>query len=195
MADDEPKRPAGKDEIVDAILAAANRLFSEIGPADVSLRAIAREANVNHGMVHRHFGTRDDLVEQLLQRSATGWADAAASTHDFAAAIGLIMSDAGEAEATAGTWLRILAWSLLSGKPDRSSEVQRRYSKSLELLPAMIRDRDPDEAAITAAAALALVFGWRFFHPYLRAALHLDDRPFDQVHRAVYEKLLVLAES
>ena len=194
MAHAQPKRPAGKDEIVEALLAAADRLFSEIGPADVSLRAIAREANVNHGMVHRHFGTRDDLVERLLQRSASGWAEAAASTDDFAAAIGLIMSDAEEAEASAGTWLRILAWSLLADRPDRSSEVQRRYSKRLELLPPMLHDRDPEDATLTAAAALALVFGWRFFHSYIRAALCFEEMPFSAAHEAVYQKLLSLIE-
>lgn len=186
-------KPAGRDEIVEALLAAADRLFSQTGPADVSLRGIAREANVNHGMVHRHFGTRDDLVERLLERGAVRWTATAEQADDFLASLAPIMSDAAEAEASAGTWLRLLAWSLLSGKNERSSEVQRRYSKSLDLLPAMLHDDDPQDAAITTAAALALVFGWRFFHPYIRAALHLDTLPFDQVHERVREKLPLLA--
>jgi AcrR family transcriptional regulator len=186
------KRPAGRGEIVEALLAAADRLFSQTGPADVSLRGIAREANVNHGMVHRHFGTRDDLVERLLERGAVRWTNAAENADDFASAIDLIMSDATEAEASAGTWLRLLAWSLLSGADDRSSAVARRYSHSLELLPGMLHDGDPEDAAITTIAALALVFGWRFFHPYLRAALRLDDVPFEEVHEAMRQKLRVL---
>ena len=56
----------------------------------------------------------------------------------------------------------------------------------------MLPGGDHDDAAITAAAAL--VFGWRFFHPYIRSALHLDGQPFAEVHDAVFRKLLALAE-
>jgi AcrR family transcriptional regulator len=181
-------KPSGRDEVVEALLDAANRLFAQSGPADVSLRAIAREANVNHGMVHRHFGTRDDLVDQLLGRVAERWTAEAQSAGDFFAAIDLIMSDADEAEASAGTWLRLLAWSFLTDTPGRSGEQQRRHA-TLDLLPRMLDDQAPDQAAISTATALALIFGWRFFHPYIRPALHLDDLEFETLHDAMRERL------
>jgi AcrR family transcriptional regulator len=87
----EVRRPSGRDEVVEALLDAASPLFAAHGPADVSLRAIAREANVNHGMVHRHFGTRDDLVDRLLERMATnhttwtGTTGPASTQHEFTA--------------------------------------------------------------------------------------------------------------
>lgn len=178
------KRPSGRDEVVEALLDAADRLFATSGPADVSLRAIAREADVNHGMVHRHFGTRDDLVDRLLERIAARWTAETQATGDFTSALDAILASPEEAEASAGTWLRLLAWSLLTDSGSRSGEAQRRYA-TLDLLPGMLEQREPSDAAIATATALALVFGWRFFHPYIRAALHLEDVPFDALHDAM----------
>jgi AcrR family transcriptional regulator len=188
------KRPYGREEVVEALLDAADRLFSLHGPADVSLRGIAREANVNHGMVHRHFGTRDDLVDRLLERMALTWAAEVQSTGDFGAAVDRIMSTPADAEVSAGSWLRLLAWSLLTDAASRSGEAQRRYGTNLDLLPDLLARRDADDAVITTAAALALSFGWRFFHPFLRATLHLDEQPFAEVHEAVRDKLHQLIE-
>jgi AcrR family transcriptional regulator len=182
------KRPSGRDEVVEALLDAANRLFSLTGPADVSLRAIARDANVNHGLVHRHFGTRDDLVDRLLERTAAQWTADAQSAGNFEAAIDLILGSGDDAATSAGTWLRLLAWSLLTDAPARSGEAQRRYA-TLDLLPGLLEDRDAHDAAITTAAALSLVFGWRFFHPYIRSALHLDTDDFTALHDAMRDKL------
>lgn len=169
---------------MEALLDAADRLFTTSGPADVSLRAIAREADVNHGMVHRHFGTRDDLVDSLLERMATNWTAQTQATGDFTSAVDSILGPPDDAEASAGTWIRLLAWSLLTDAPGRSAESQRRYA-TLDLLPGMLDEHSSDDAATTTAAALALVFGWRFFHPYIRAALHLDDVAFAELHEAI----------
>jgi TetR/AcrR family transcriptional regulator, repressor for neighboring sulfatase len=182
------RRPSGRDEVVEALLDAANRLFAAKGPADVSLRAIAREANVNHGMVHRHFGTRDDLVDRLLERMAANWTAFAQSADDFTAAVEPMLGQDDSAESSAGAWLRLLAWSLLTEAPAASGAVQRRYA-TLDLLPAMLTDREPDDAAATTAAALALVYGWRFFHPYIRSTLHLEDVDFATLQEAIRDNL------
>src|SRR6185312_3770884 len=51
-------RPSGRDEVIDAIISATLELVVEGGPSRVSLRRVAERANVNYGLVHRHFGTR-----------------------------------------------------------------------------------------------------------------------------------------
>jgi AcrR family transcriptional regulator len=178
------KPPSGKDEVVGALLDAADRLFAASGPADVSLRAIAREAGVNHGLVHRYFGTRDDLVNELLKRMANDWTAQIQATGDFTTALGSILGNPGEAEASAGSWLRLLAWSMLTEPAEQSGEAQRRFA-TLDLLPGMLDDANPDDKAETVAVSLALAFGWRFVHPYIRAALHLEDKPFADVHNTV----------
>src|SRR5215470_12157756 len=104
------KRPTGRDEVVEALLDAAARLLAVNPPEEVSLRGIAREAGVNHGLVHRHFGTRDDLIDRLLERTARMWTAELEATGDYEAAIELIFGSDDDAETGAGTWLRLLAW-------------------------------------------------------------------------------------
>jgi AcrR family transcriptional regulator len=50
-----------------ARLIAAARALLERGGVDISVRAIAREAGVGVGTVYRHFPTRDDLVDAVLE--------------------------------------------------------------------------------------------------------------------------------
>ena len=60
-------RPLGKNEVVVAVLSAARKLFAERGYAAVSVRDIAAAANINHGLIHRHFGSKDRILHAVLQ--------------------------------------------------------------------------------------------------------------------------------
>jgi AcrR family transcriptional regulator len=51
----------------EALLGAAIELFAERGPASVSIRDIARHADVHHSLVHRYFGTKDDLLAEAIE--------------------------------------------------------------------------------------------------------------------------------
>lgn len=48
------------------ILAAARELFAAHGVDGVSVRQIAARAGVNHALVHRYFGTKDEMVAAIL---------------------------------------------------------------------------------------------------------------------------------
>src|ERR1700761_9206493 len=60
------KTPTGREEVAAAVLEAATDLFAERGPAATSIRDIAARSNVNHGLVFRHFGTKDQLIGAVL---------------------------------------------------------------------------------------------------------------------------------
>jgi len=49
------------------LLAAAERLLIEKGYAALSVRVVANEAGVNHGLVRYYFGTLDDLLFETLK--------------------------------------------------------------------------------------------------------------------------------
>jgi len=57
------------------ILQAAERLFSERGIGDVSLREITTAAGVNSAAAHYHFGSKDAVLEELFARRARPIAD------------------------------------------------------------------------------------------------------------------------
>ena len=52
-----------------ALLAAAVHVVAVQGLRNLTYRAVAREANVTHGLVAHHFGSRDALLEAALQYS------------------------------------------------------------------------------------------------------------------------------
>jgi AcrR family transcriptional regulator len=53
------------------ILDTAERLIADRGFAATSLRHIISEAQVNLAAVHYHFGSKQDLLDQLIERKAT----------------------------------------------------------------------------------------------------------------------------
>jgi AcrR family transcriptional regulator len=57
---------AGSAVTRQTILAAARDLFAAHGVDGVSVRRIAAEAGVDHALVHRYFGAKDDMVAAIL---------------------------------------------------------------------------------------------------------------------------------
>jgi AcrR family transcriptional regulator len=177
-----PARPTGRDEVTDAVLDAAERLFAAAGPSEVSLRAIATEAGVTYGLVYRHFGTKDALLERLLIRYADRWKAHLGEHPDYGSALEDLLGG----DFDTGPYLKLLSWTLLTGAPGRSAESYRRHTTLDELPPLAAGD---DDARLQTAAALAFAFGWRFFNPFIRAALHLDDQPPEAVQAAIRDQL------
>lgn len=66
-------RPAGggiaADQLKDAFLDAAERLFATRGYRASTMEVIAREAGYSRGSIYRQFPTREHLVEALVQRT------------------------------------------------------------------------------------------------------------------------------
>lgn len=178
------KRPTGREEVVDAILDAAERLFAASGPADISLRSVAREAGVNYGLVHRHFGTKDELLERLLERYAERWTAQLDAVPDYRTALDTLFGG----DVDTGAYLRVLAWMLVSDRTKDAVEAPRRHAR-LDLLVDL--DHAPSTRATT-AAALALAFGWRLFNPFIRDALHVDAASTPEFHEAVRRRLHAL---
>ena len=52
----------------EALLDAAERLLVDAGHAGITTRALAEAAGVNHGLVHYHFGSNENLLVRALER-------------------------------------------------------------------------------------------------------------------------------
>jgi AcrR family transcriptional regulator len=59
-------RAIARDQISSAILAAGRRQLAEVGPAALSLRAVARDIGMVSSAVYRYVASRDDLLTELL---------------------------------------------------------------------------------------------------------------------------------
>src|ERR1700744_5973212 len=137
-------KPIGKDEVSAAVLQAASELFAEKGPAATSIREVAARAGVNHGLLHRHFGSKRQLLAATLQYLA----DSAATLHDSGA-------PAERLEAAYELQARVMVRSMLDGFP--IEELQQRFP-GMEAFLDQVRAGQTDErtARLLAAHGMAL---------------------------------------
>lgn len=58
------------DQTKDALIQAVLEMLTEEGPSTLSAREVAARAGVNHGLVHRYFGSRQGLIDAAVERLA-----------------------------------------------------------------------------------------------------------------------------
>ncbi len=174
--------PSGREEVAAAILEAATDLFAERGPAATSIRDIAARSNVNHGLVFRHFGTKENLVGAVLDH------------------LGANLTDLLRAEAPADVieraldrQMRVMARTVLDGYP--AGQLQKRFPNIATLLDWVRPLHDNDTSARLAVAnALALQFGWRLFEPILRSATGIDALTDAELRQVIADEVARIAE-
>ena len=149
--------------MVAAVLRSAADLFAERGLAATSIRDIAARSRVNHGLIHRHFGSKDALVAAVLDHLGQHLAALLAEKAD-----GKEVADAVDRQ------LRVLAYASLDGYP--VGELQSRFPTMSVLLDA-VRPQHPSDlsARLAAAHTIALQLGWVLFGDFLRASTGLED--------------------
>ena len=174
--------PVGREQVVAAILEAAADLFAARGPAATSIRDIAARSNVNHGLVFRHIGSKEQLVGAVLDRlgqQLTELIDTGAPADQLDAAL--------------DRQARVVARALLDGYP--AGELQSGFPNVERVLDA-VRERydDDTEARLAVANVIALQLGWRLLDPFLRSALDLGAVPEERLRQSVTAAAGLLAE-
>ena len=161
---------------------AATDLFAERGPAATSIRDIAARSKVNHGLVFRHFGTKDQLVGAVLDHLGT---NLTTLLHSGA--------PADVVERALDRQMRVMARTVLDGYP--AGQLQKRFPNVADLLDRVRPRHDDDTSARLAVAnALALQFGWRLFAPILRSATGIEGLPDAELREAVGAEVARIAE-
>lgn len=183
-------KPRGRDQVRSAVLAATSDLVAERGPDRFSVREIAARAGVNHALVHRHFGTKADVLEQMLARDAEAVVAAVVES-------GLPTSGPAGSDAVAEL-LDLLAdrpsyWRTLVHAVLDSPEVALPGTASTtELFSDLWRgsatDRDADRAVPTSVAGMT-VLGWLIFGRFMTDATGAD---IEQTRQAVAEQVAAL---
>ena len=163
-------QPRGRDAVVEAVCKAAAELFAERGPAAVSSRDIAARAGVNYGLIHRHFGSREELQRQVMTRLAT----------DLAIAFEEGRSSGRSPLATLAehpTYSRALARAALDGEDLASLQDEHPVIEDfMSRLKARSQEGEDDLTdRMSVAFVTAALLGWTVFAPFLRSALDLED--------------------
>ncbi len=69
------KTRLSREDRLDHILEAAAELFSQYGYQGTTTKAIALNCNINESLIYRHFPTKRDLYEALLDQILYHWRD------------------------------------------------------------------------------------------------------------------------
>lgn len=171
----------GPSAVRAALVEAAADLFAAQG--NPSIRAVASQAGVNHGLVHHYLGSKRGLRAAVLERvRAHIYSDL-----DLPADASPRQITMSALERTEGDprFIKILARALLDG--ELPEQLQRNF-------PVVERMREAGGESLEARAALAeglaLSLGMSVFGPWLRAALDLDQAQLDAIRNAALERLL-----
>jgi len=173
---------------MEALLEAGAELFATRGPAGVSVRDIAAHAGVNHGLVHRHFGSKRALLGAVLSALSQQIAEHSRTTpttpDGLPTALGATMAR--------GHYWRVLARAMLDGEDPNALQASFPVVEGMVAhLSAAQRNgafpADIDPRVVT-AMSVALGLGWLVFEPFLRAAAGLEE----QTPAAVRQQALTL---
>ncbi|WP_134324647.1 TetR/AcrR family transcriptional regulator [Cumulibacter soli] len=166
--------PKGRHEAIPALIAAATHEFAERGYNATSVRAISVRAGVNHGLVHRHFGSKANLLSAVLD--------------DLAAQVArdLEASPQARTQRTPATRLfqQVLARALLDGA-DLGGQRTHPVMDWAIAQATHTTGGTPESVRIGVTHALALDLGWALFEPFLVGAARLDDTEARAAHDSI----------
>lgn len=182
-------RPTGKKEVMEALTQAASELFGNLGPEAVSVRDVAAKADVNHALVHRHFGTKENLLQAVLDEHARAFRAAMLKEEDFGATLVRLFDVATERPA----FTMIAAQLLLGSDAPNAFVAQEGGLKVLADKVSKGKSKQDREQAMTViAAAASLNLGWHLFAPFIIHALDYDGAP-DKMETGIREMMRELA--
>jgi AcrR family transcriptional regulator len=164
--------PEGKEEVVAAIVAAARTSFADLGYSGASVRDIAKTAKVNHGLVHRHFGSKEGLLRAVLQGMFKD-VDALTMAEVKPGDPGFIDKLYPAVCARKQDW-QILMRAVLDGFDFKASGFEFPLTTAMVEHVAAVRGKRDETARFTAGAIIAGGLGWLLLETYLAPILNLD---------------------
>jgi AcrR family transcriptional regulator len=173
----------------EALLRSAIELFADRGPASVSVRDIARHAGVNQGLIYRHFGSKDALLAEALERGSSQLFPAALAEQgfDFDAMSWLLHNSA--------TAPRLIARTLVDdidiSSVRRTFPILRRLIAVYDQVPSGAGPADLSDPRVAVVTTAGMALGSAIWGDHLRGALGLDER--DGIDAAIADLARVLA--
>jgi TetR/AcrR family transcriptional regulator, repressor for neighboring sulfatase len=185
-------RPFGRDDVVAAVIEAAGELFSRRGFDGVSVRDIAKRAGVNHGLIHRHFGSKENLRRQTLQHMADAMLD---DVRD-AGTLDEISWSAFQSLKKHERFWRILARTILDGYG--TGDLHRSYPIAQHLIERVTAamkegslrvDLDP---RVIVASMFSFSCGFIMFEPFILPAVGLDGMKPGDIREKIFSAAISL---
>jgi AcrR family transcriptional regulator len=183
------RAPRGDSEQTKAeIMRAARRLFAEHGILAVSVRDVAAEAGVTHGLVHHYFGTKEQLAEEVIRSEVSLGAEVLAAnpidaSEDSLAVMRRVLRHF-LTERTSSSLL--IARAELAGyEPEKmmpegkGSALELMAKRFAELQAEVSPDAPRLDPALVSVCVGAAVFGLVTMHPWLMTAAGLPPEDYE----------------
>ncbi len=169
--------PTSKQRLIDATL----RLLAHHPVDGISVRDVAAEAGVNHGLIHRHFGSKDRLIRAAVEHAAKQvyGTDAPARASWFVERL----REHPEMATLVARACRDGPRALLrhaAPPPALLEALMARLAPVVARLPPLPGMRRPDPRVVNALWTAAIL-GWHVFRPVLDAGFDLPDDADDQL--------------
>lgn len=170
---------------VENILNAAGAVAFKRGIANLTIEAVAEKAGLSKGGVLYHFGTKEQLIEAMVQRIADKWRDSCNQGYENAAegpgrmARGLLAEVLSDSKA----WTKEIRdtssalFAALAYDPKLLAPMQKVYR---EMHQRLADDGLPPGVAVTVLAAIDGMWLW-----WVLGFKKLDDSLIDQVRTAL----------
>jgi AcrR family transcriptional regulator len=175
----------------EALLRAAVELFGAAGPASTSVREVADRAGVNQGLIYRHFGSKDGLLAEALERGLSEMFPAALSESgfDFDGMSWLLHHDTPGARLVARTLVDDIKITTVR----RRFPVMRRMLDAYDSVPSGAGTGDLRDPRVAVAATASMALGSSIWGRHLRSSFGLGDD--DGIESAIADlaRVLVLA--
>ncbi|KAB2790330.1 helix-turn-helix transcriptional regulator [Brucella anthropi] len=173
-------KPFGRDATTAALLNAADELFGAKGPNAVTVREISARANVNHALMHRHFGSKEALLDAIIDKHMVASKEAIYAAANPDEAISNLLNYLNSEPA----FPRIFAHLILDRRPLK--DFVRKSGGTADLATLLERiGLVPAEARATAATLTAFAFGWALFKDLTAYAASCEEPPGQLDGRAV----------
>mgnify|MGYP003706638003 CR=1 FL=1 len=186
-----PTTPRGRDAVQAALLDAAAICFAERGIAATSVREIATKAQVNHGLVHRHFGSKDGLLTELLKRLSAQVnlrLDEALGLHSTPSPDKLIPHIFMGTASSNRHW-RVVLHAMLEGIPPY--QLQTDFPVFRRLVSSYRQVGYPeDEALAEAALTFSTGLGFLTFKGYLECAVEQEGAQWETLRPMLMKRFL-----
>jgi AcrR family transcriptional regulator len=177
--------PRGGEAIKEAILRATEKLLAKHSPTEISLRQIARAAHVNHSLIHRYFGTKENVILEVHERIISKLGEQFSAIESLDGNIGRLF----KINEQNPSRRILLARAMLDGA---DPSLIRHHFPTVHQLIELLKKKKSKTAAASdydaetlAAFFVGAVMGWFLYEPFLLAATGLDTRNRDKVHREI----------
>jgi TetR/AcrR family transcriptional regulator, repressor for neighboring sulfatase len=174
-------KPQGKEAVRSALVRSAAALFAKQGIASVSIRDIALRANVNHGLVHRHFGSKRGLIIATIESLSKGIASSMGPAMEAKSLRSLLASSFVKTSSNQEYW-RVLAHLMLTeGGEELLQPEFPLVARMIEVAQDDVQGKLSAEARVTLMLSVGL--GMMVFRPYLQRAIGTDDAGWVEIQR------------